>query len=185
MKFERSNQDTCINQKPLVHVGDRFRKGNILADGPSTDSGEIALGKNLLVAFMAWEGYNFEDAIILSDRLVRDDVLLSTSHEIDARDNQTLAPRRSVRTFPQSSEEILADLDEEGIIDPVPCIPGDVLVGKSPRRASRAPPEERARVFGERPGGATPASRSLTERTARSSTSRSSTASTAMSCPPE
>ena len=91
LKFERSNQDTCINQKPRVREGDTFKKGDILADGPSTDNGELALGKNLLVAFMPWEGYNFEDAIILNQRLVQDDVLTSIhihEHEIDAPRHQ-------------------------------------------------------------------------------------------------
>ena len=156
MKFERSNQDTCINQKPLVLVGDRFRKGEILADGPSTDRGEIALGKNLLVAFMAWEGYNFEDAIILSDRLVRDDVLTSIhihEHEIDARDTK-LGPEEITRDIPNLSEEILADLDEEGIIRPGAEVgPGDVLVGKvTPKGETELTPEERLlrAIFGEK-----------------------------------
>ncbi len=156
MKFERSNQDTCINQKSLVHVGDRFRKGDILADGPSTDNGEIALGKNLLVAFMAWEGYNFEDAVILSDRLVRDDVLTSIhihEHEIDARDTK-LGPEEITRDIPNLSEEILADLDEEGIIRPGAEVgPGDVLVGKvTPKGETELTPEERLlrAIFGEK-----------------------------------
>ena len=156
MKFERSNQDTCINQKSLVHVGDRFRKGDILADGPSTDNGEIALGKNLLVAFMTWEGYNFEDAVILSDRLVRDDVLTSIhihEHEIDARDTK-LGPEEITRDIPNLSEEILADLDEEGIIRPGAEVgPGDVLVGKvTPKGETELTPEERLlrAIFGEK-----------------------------------
>ncbi|WP_419924647.1 DNA-directed RNA polymerase subunit beta [Candidatus Poriferisocius sp.] len=156
MKFERSNQDTCINQKPLVQVGDRFKKGDILADGPSTDNGEIALGKNLLVAFMAWEGYNFEDAIILSDRLVRDDVLTSIhihEHEIDARDTK-LGPEEITRDIPNLSEEILANLDEEGIILPGAEVgPGDVLVGKvTPKGETELTPEERLlrAIFGEK-----------------------------------
>ncbi len=156
MKFERSNQDTCINQKPLLNVGERFRKGRILADGPSTDNGEIALGKNLLVAFMAWEGYNFEDAIILSDRLVRDDVLTSIhihEHEIDARDTK-LGPEEITRDIPNLSEEILADLDEEGIIRPGAEVgPGDVLVGKvTPKGETELTPEERLlrAIFGEK-----------------------------------
>ncbi|MCY4271434.1 MAG: DNA-directed RNA polymerase subunit beta [bacterium] len=156
MKFERSNQDTCINQKPLLHVGDRFRKGDVLADGPSTDNGEMALGKNLLVAFMAWEGYNFEDAIILSDRLVRDDVLTSIhihEHEIDARDTK-LGPEEITRDIPNLSEEILADLDEEGIIRPGAEVgPGDVLVGKvTPKGETELTPEERLlrAIFGEK-----------------------------------
>ncbi|MCY4133383.1 MAG: DNA-directed RNA polymerase subunit beta [bacterium] len=156
MKFERSNQDTCINQKPLLNVGERFRRGRILADGPSTDNGEIALGKNLLVAFMAWEGYNFEDAIILSDRLVRDDVLTSIhihEHEIDARDTK-LGPEEITRDIPNLSEEILADLDEEGIIRPGAEVgPGDVLVGKvTPKGETELTPEERLlrAIFGEK-----------------------------------
>ena len=156
MKFERSNQDTCINQKPLLNVGEKFRKGRILADGPSTDNGEIALGKNLLVAFMAWEGYNFEDAIILSDRLVRDDVLTSIhihEHEIDARDTK-LGPEEITRDIPNLSEEILADLDEEGIIRPGAEVgPGDVLVGKvTPKGETELTPEERLlrAIFGEK-----------------------------------
>ena len=156
MKFERSNQDTCINQKPLLNAGDRFRKGDILADGPSTDNGEMALGKNLLVAFMAWEGYNFEDAIILSDRLVRDDVLTSIhihEHEIDARDTK-LGPEEITRDIPNLSEEILADLDDEGIIRPGAEVgPGDVLVGKvTPKGETELTPEERLlrAIFGEK-----------------------------------
>ncbi len=156
MKFERSNQDTCINQKSLVQVGDRFRRGDVLADGPSTDNGEMALGKNLLVAFMAWEGYNYEDAIILSDRLVRDDVLTSIhihEHEIDARDTK-LGPEEITRDIPNLSEEILADLDEEGIIRPGAEVgPGDVLVGKvTPKGETELTPEERLlrAIFGEK-----------------------------------
>ena len=156
MKFERSNQDTCINQKPLLNVGEKFRRGRILADGPSTDNGEMALGKNLLVAFMAWEGYNFEDAIILSDRLVRDDVLTSIhihEHEIDARDTK-LGPEEITRDIPNLSEEILADLDEEGIIRPGAEVgPGDVLVGKvTPKGETELTPEERLlrAIFGEK-----------------------------------
>ena len=191
MKFERSNQDTCINQKPLVHMGDRFRKGEILADGPSTDRGEIALGKNLLVVFMAWEGYNFEDAIILSDRLVRDDVLTSIhihEHEIDARDTK-LGPEEITRDIPNLSEEILADLDEEGIIRPGAEVgPGDVLVGKvTPKGETELTPEERLlrAIFGEKAREVRDTSlKSPTERMARSSTSRSSTASPATNCLP-
>ena len=116
LKFERSNQDTCINQKPVVREGDKVKQGDILANGPSTDNGELALGKNLLVAFMPWEGYNFEDAIILSERMVRDDVLTSIhihEHEVDARDTK-LGPEEITRDIPNLSEEILADLDERG-----------------------------------------------------------------------
>ncbi len=141
-KFERSNQDTSINQKPLVREGDRVKEGDVLADGPSTDCGELALGKNLLVAFMPWEGYNFEDAIILSERLVRDDALTSIhihEHEIDARDTK-LGPEEITRDIPNLSEEILKDLDDRGIIRVGAEVgPGDVLVGKvTPEGRDRA-----------------------------------------------
>ena len=156
LKFERSNQDTCINQKPRVREGDRVKKGDILADGPSTDNGELALGKNLLVAFMPWEGYNFEDAIILSERLVRDDVLTSIhihEHEIDARDTK-LGPEEITRDIPNLSEEILADLDDRGIIRIGAEVgPGDVLVGKvTPKGETELTPEERLlrAIFGEK-----------------------------------
>jgi DNA-directed RNA polymerase subunit beta len=156
LKFERSNQDTCINQKPRVREGERFAKGDVLADGPSTDNGELALGKNLLVAFMPWEGYNFEDAIILSDRLVRDDVLTSIhihEHEIDARDTK-LGPEEITRDIPNLSEEILKDLDERGIIRiGAEVEPGDVLVGKvTPKGETELTPEERLlrAIFGEK-----------------------------------
>ncbi|HEY3139596.1 MAG TPA: DNA-directed RNA polymerase subunit beta [Acidimicrobiales bacterium] len=156
LKFERSNQDTCINQKPRVGEGDRFTKGDVLADGPSTDGGELALGKNLLVAFMPWEGYNFEDAIILSERLVKDDVLTSIhihEHEIDARDTK-LGPEEITRDIPNLSEEILKDLDERGIIRIGAEVgPGDVLVGKvTPKGETELTPEERLlrAIFGEK-----------------------------------
>src|SRR4051794_17735076 len=156
LKFERSNQDTCINQKPLVREGDQVKKGDVLADGPSTDSGELALGKNLLVAFMPWERYNFEDAIILSERLVRDDVLTSIhihEHEIDARDTK-LGPEEITRDIPNLSEEILKDLDERGIIRVGAEVgPGDVLVGKvTPKGETELTPEERLlrAIFGEK-----------------------------------
>jgi DNA-directed RNA polymerase subunit beta len=156
LKFERSNQDTCINQKARVFEGDHFKKGDVLADGPSTDNGELALGKNLLVAFMPWEGYNFEDAIILSERLVRDDVLTSIhihEHEIDARDTK-LGPEEITRDIPNLSEEILKDLDERGIIRIGAEVgPGDVLVGKvTPKGETELTPEERLlrAIFGEK-----------------------------------
>ncbi len=156
LKFERSNQDTCINQKPVVREGDKVREGDILANGPSTDNGELALGKNLLVAFMPWEGYNFEDAIILSERLVKDDVLTSIhihEHEIDARDTK-LGPEEITRDIPNLSEEILADLDERGIIRVGAEVgPGDVLVGKvTPKGETELTPEERLlrAIFGEK-----------------------------------
>ncbi len=156
LKFERSNQDTCINQKPLVREGDSFKEGDILAEGPSTDNGELALGKNLLTAFMPWEGYNFEDAIILSERLVRDDVLTSIhihEHEIDARDTK-LGPEEITRDIPNLSEDILKDLDERGIIRVGAEVDGgDVLVGKvTPKGETELTPEERLlrAIFGEK-----------------------------------
>ncbi|MBK5224539.1 MAG: DNA-directed RNA polymerase subunit beta [Acidimicrobiia bacterium] len=156
LKFERSNQDTCINQKPRVEEGQKVKKGDLLADGPSTEFGELALGKNLLVAFMSWEGYNFEDAIILSERLVKDDVLTSIhihEHEIDARDTK-LGPEEITRDIPNLSEEILADLDERGIIRVgAEVTAGDVLVGKvTPKGETELTPEERLlrAIFGEK-----------------------------------
>ncbi|MEK9999464.1 MAG: DNA-directed RNA polymerase subunit beta, partial [Acidimicrobiaceae bacterium] len=155
-KFDRSNQDSCINQKIRVAEGDKIKKGELLADGPSTDHGELALGKNLLVAFMPWEGYNFEDAIILSERLVKDDVLTSIhikEHEIDARDTK-LGAEEITRDIPNLSEEILADLDERGIIRIGAEVgPGDVLVGKvTPKGETELTPEERLlrAIFGEK-----------------------------------
>ena len=139
-----------------MREGDKFKKGDILADGPSTDNGELALGKNLLVAFMPWEGYNFEDAIILSERLVKDDVLTSIhihEHEIDARDTK-LGPEEITRDIPNLSEEILKDLDERGIIRVGAEVgPGDVLVGKvTPKGETELTPEERLlrAIFGEK-----------------------------------
>ncbi|MGH9000496.1 MAG: DNA-directed RNA polymerase subunit beta, partial [Acidimicrobiia bacterium] len=155
-KFRRSNQTTCINQRPLVNDGDEVAEGDILADGPSTHLGELALGKNLLVAFMPWEGHNFEDAIILSERLVRDDVLTSIhieEHEIDARDTK-LGAEEITRDIPNLSEEILKDLDERGIIRVGAEVgPGDVLVGKvTPKGETELTPEERLlrAIFGEK-----------------------------------
>ncbi len=156
LKFERSNQDTSINQKVRVAVGQKVKKDDVLADGPSTDNGELALGKNLLVAFMTWEGYNFEDAIILSDRLVRDDVLTSIhihEHEVDARDTK-LGAEEITRDIPNLSDDILADLDERGIIRIGAEVgPGDVLVGKvTPKGETELTPEERLlrAIFGEK-----------------------------------
>ncbi|MCL4117536.1 UNVERIFIED_CONTAM: hypothetical protein GTU68_010451 [Idotea baltica] len=155
-KFNRSNQDTCINHKTRVIVGDAIKKGQLICDGPSTDWGELALGKNLLVAFMPWRGYNFEDAIILSQRLVKDDVLTSIhihEHEIDARDTK-LGPEEITRDIPNLSDEILADLDERGIIRVGAEVkPGDVLVGKvTPKGETELTPEERLlrAIFGEK-----------------------------------
>jgi DNA-directed RNA polymerase subunit beta len=156
LKFERSNQDTSINQRIQVAEGDRIAKGDVLAEGPSTDNGELALGKNLLVAFMPWEGYNFEDAIILSERLVKDDVLTSIhihEHEVDARDTK-LGPEEITRDIPNLSDDILADLDERGIIRVGAEVgPGDVLVGKvTPKGETELTPEERLlrAIFGEK-----------------------------------
>ena len=155
-KFRRSNQDTCINQRIIVKAGDEVKEGDVLADGPSTDAGELALGKNLLVAFMTWDGHNFEDAIILNQRLVRDDVLTSIhikEHEIDARDTK-LGAEEITRDIPNLSEDILKDLDERGIIRVgAEVSPGDVLVGKvTPKGETELTPEERLlrAIFGEK-----------------------------------
>jgi DNA-directed RNA polymerase subunit beta len=155
-KFRRSNQGTCINQKPIVDEGDRVEAGQVIADGPCTDDGEMALGKNLLVAFMPWEGHNYEDAIILSQRLVQDDVLTSIhieEHEVDARDTK-LGAEEITRDIPNVSEEVLADLDERGIIRiGAEVAPGDVLVGKvTPKGETELTPEERLlrAIFGEK-----------------------------------
>ena len=155
-KFRRSNQGTCFNQRPIVAGGVRVEAGEVIADGPSTDLGEMALGKNLLVAFMSWEGHNYEDAIILSQRLVQDDVLSSIhieEHEIDARDTK-LGPEEITRDIPNVSEELLADLDDLGIIRVgADVVPGDVLVGKvTPKGETELTPEERLlrAIFGEK-----------------------------------
>ncbi|MFD0886324.1 DNA-directed RNA polymerase subunit beta, partial [Streptosporangium algeriense] len=155
-KFKRSNQGTCFNQKPIVSEGDRVEAGQVVADGPCTDDGEMALGKNLLVAFMPWEGHNYEDAIILSQRLVQDDVLSSIhieEHEVDARDTK-LGPEEITRDIPNVSEEVLADLDERGIIRiGAEVVPGDILVGKvTPKGETELTPEERLlrAIFGEK-----------------------------------
>jgi DNA-directed RNA polymerase subunit beta len=155
-KFRRSNQGTCINQKPLVRIGDEVVDGTVLADGPSTHEGELALGKNLLVAFMPWKGHNFEDAIVISERLVKDDVLTSIhieEHEIDARDTK-LGAEEITRDIPNLSEDILKDLDERGIIRIGAEVgPGDILVGKvTPKGETELTPEERLlrAIFGEK-----------------------------------
>jgi DNA-directed RNA polymerase subunit beta len=156
LKFRRSNQGTCINQKPLVAVGDEVVKGQIIADGPSTEMGELALGKNLMVAFMPWEGHNYEDAIIISQRLVKDDILTSIhieEHEVDARDTK-LGAEEITRDIPNVSEEILKDLDERGIVRiGAEVNPGDYLVGKvTPKGETELTPEERLlrAIFGEK-----------------------------------
>ncbi len=155
-KFKRSNQGTCVNQRPSVHEGDRVEEGSPIADGPSTDSAEMALGRNLLVAYMPWEGHNYEDAIILSQRLVQEDVLTSIhieEHEVDARDTK-LGPEEITRDIPNVSDEMLADLDERGIIRiGAEVVPGDILVGKvTPKGETELTPEERLlrAIFGEK-----------------------------------
>src|SRR6187200_2235141 len=156
LKFTRSNQGTCINQRPLVTEGDRVEVGSPIADGPCTDEGEMALGTNLLVAFMPWQGHNYEDAIILSQRLVQEDVLTSIhieEHEVDARDTK-LGPEEITRDIPNVSEEMLADLDERGIIRiGAEVTTGDILVGKvTPKGETELTPEERLlrAIFGEK-----------------------------------
>ncbi len=155
-KFVRSNQGTSRNQKVIVSVGDKIEVGQVVADGASTDKGEMALGKNLLVAFMSWEGHNYEDAIILSQRLVQDDVLTSIhieEYEVDARDTK-LGAEEITRDIPNVSEEVLADLDERGIIRVgADVVPGDILVGKvTPKGETELTPEERLlrAIFGEK-----------------------------------
>ncbi|MBC7341479.1 MAG: DNA-directed RNA polymerase subunit beta [Clostridia bacterium] len=155
-KFSRSNQGTCINQRPIVRKGDRVEAGQVLADGPSTDQGELALGKNVLVAYMPWEGYNYEDAILISERLVRDDVFTSIhieEYECDARDTK-LGPEEITRDIPNVGEEILRDLDERGIIRVGAEVhPGDILVGKvTPKGETELTAEERLlrAIFGEK-----------------------------------
>jgi DNA-directed RNA polymerase subunit beta len=155
-KFRRSNQGTCINQRPLVDAGQRVEVGSPLADGPCTDEGEMALGRNLLVAFMPWEGHNYEDAIILSQRVVQQDLLTSIhieEHEVDARDTK-LGPEEITRDIPNVSDEMLADLDERGIIRiGAEVTTGDILVGKvTPKGETELTPEERLlrAIFGEK-----------------------------------
>ncbi len=155
-KFQRSNQNTCINQRPLVRVGDHVQAGEIIADGPSTDLGELALGRNVLVAFMPWMGYNFEDSILISERVVRDDVFTSIhieEFEVMARDTK-LGPEEITRDIPNVSEEALKNLDEAGIVYiGAEVNPGDILVGKiTPKGESPMTPEEKLlrAIFGEK-----------------------------------
>jgi DNA-directed RNA polymerase subunit beta len=155
-KFQRSNQNTCINQRPLVRVGDRIKAGDIIADGPSTDLGELALGRNALVAFMPWNGYNFEDSILISERIVRDDVFTSIhieEFEVMARDTK-LGPEEITRDIPNVGEEALRNLDEAGIVAiGAEVLPGDILVGKvTPKGESPMTPEEKLlrAIFGEK-----------------------------------
>jgi len=155
-KFQRSNQNTCINQRPLVTVGDHINKGDIIADGPSTELGDLALGRNVLVAFMPWNGYNYEDSILLSERIVSDDVFTSIhidEFEVMARDTK-LGPEEITRDIPNVSEEALRNLDEAGIVYiGAEVQPGDILVGKiTPKGESPMTPEEKLlrAIFGEK-----------------------------------
>ena len=157
-KFKRSNQNTCINQRPIVRVGQRVAKGQVLADGPCTELGELALGRNVLVAFMPWRGYNFEDAILVSERMVKDDYYTSIhieEFEIEARDTK-LGPEEITRDIPNVSETYLRDLDESGIIRIGSAVkPGDILVGKvTPKGETQLTPEEKLlrAIFGEKAG---------------------------------
>jgi len=157
-KFKRSNQNTCINQKPIVRVGQKVHKGQILADGPCTELGELALGRNVLVAFMPWRGYNFEDAILVSERMVKEDAYTSIhieEFEIEARDTK-LGPEEITRDIPNVGEGYLADLDESGIIRIGASVkPGDILVGKvTPKGETQLTPEEKLlrAIFGEKAG---------------------------------
>ena len=155
-KFQRSNTSTCINQRPLVRVGDKVVAGDVIADGPSTDLGELALGRNTLVAFMPWNGYNFEDSILISERIVRDDVFTSIhieEFEVMARDTK-LGPEEITRDIPNVGEEALRNLDEAGIVAiGAEVLPGDILVGKvTPKGESPMTPEEKLlrAIFGEK-----------------------------------
>jgi DNA-directed RNA polymerase subunit beta len=158
IKFKRSNQNTCINQKPVVREGDRVIKGQVIADGPCTEQGELALGRNVLVAFMPWRGYNFEDAILISERLVREDYYTSVhieEFEIEGRDTK-LGPEEITRDIPNVSEHALRDLDESGVIRIGAQIKhGDILVGKvTPKGETQLTPEEKLlrAIFGEKAG---------------------------------
>ena len=155
-KYQRSNQDTCLNQRPIVFVGDRVRAGQIIADGSATEGGELALGQNILVAYMPWEGYNYEDAILISERLVREDVYTSVhieKYEIEARQTK-LGPEEITREIPNVGEDALRQLDENGIIRTGAWVEvGDILVGKvTPKGESDQPPEEKLlrAIFGEK-----------------------------------
>ncbi len=155
-KFERSNQGTCLNQRPIINTGDRVEEGEIIADGPATNNGELALGKNILIGYMEWEGYNYEDAILISEKLVQDDVFTSIhieEHETEARDTK-LGEEEITRDIPNVSEDALKDLDEDGIIRiGAEVQPGDILVGKvTPKGETELTPEERLlrAIFGEK-----------------------------------
>ncbi|GAG97195.1 unnamed protein product, partial [marine sediment metagenome] len=155
-KFRRSNQGTCVNQKPLVYAGNKVKKNEIIVDGPAISDGELALGKNLFVAFLPWEGYNFEDAIIISERLVKEDILSSIhieKHEIEARTTK-LGDEEITRDIPNVSEETLKDLDERGIIRiGAEVKAGDILIGKvTPKGETELTAEEKLlrAIFGEK-----------------------------------
>ncbi len=157
-KFKRSNQDTCINQRPIVNMGDKVEAGDPIADGPGTDRGELAFGANVLVGFMPWRGYNFEDAIIVSERLVADDVFTSIhieEFELQVRDTKR-GPEEITREIPNVSEEALMNLDERGIVRTGAEVEaGDILVGKvTPKGETELSPEERLlrAIFGEKAG---------------------------------
>src|SRR6185312_11061422 len=157
-KFKRSNQNTCINQKPIVRQGQKVKKGDVLADGPCTELGELALGRNVLVAFMPWRGYNFEDAIVVSEKLVKEDYYTSIhieEFEVDARDTK-LGPEEITRDIPNIAEGFLTNLDESGIIRIGATVkPGDILVGKvTPKGETQLTPEEKLlrAIFGEKAG---------------------------------
>ncbi|MBR6736885.1 MAG: DNA-directed RNA polymerase subunit beta [Clostridia bacterium] len=156
-KFERSNQGTCLNQKPIVSVGDKVEKGAILADGPATANGELALGRNILIGYMTWEGYNYEDAILLSEKLVQNDVFTSIhieEYEVEARIIKQLGPEEITRDIPNLGEEALKDLDQDGIVRiGAEVTSGDILVGKvSPKSEVELSPEERLlrAIFGDK-----------------------------------
>ncbi len=158
MKYQRSNQSTCYNQKPIVRTGDRVKRGHVLADGPATDSGELALGQNVLVAFMPWQGYNFEDSILISERIAKDDVFTSIhieEFECVARDTK-LGKEEITRDIPNVGEEALKDLDDSGIVRiGAEVKPGDILVGKiTPKGETQLSPEEKLlrAIFGEKAG---------------------------------
>jgi len=158
VKYQRSNQSTCINQRPVVHLGQRVQKGQVLADGPSTDQGELALGRNVLVAFMPWGGYNFEDAIVISERVVKEDIFTSIhieEFEVEACDTKQ-GKEEITRDIPNVGEEALRNLDDSGIIRIGSKVaPGDILVGKiTPKGETQLSPEEKLlkAIFGEKAG---------------------------------
>ena len=158
IKYQRSNQNTCINQRPIVRKGDKVLKGEVIADGPATDKGELALGRNVLVAFMPWGGYNYEDSILVSEKVVREDIFTSIhieEFEVMARDTK-LGKEEITRDIPNVGEEALRNLDESGVIRiGVEVKPGDILVGKiTPKGENQLSPEEKLlrAIFGEKAG---------------------------------